>query len=98
MTYPAADPHDWRYYGTHWWHVFDGPAKLRRANNNLYPGPGLQLAKVEWKYARRTGDRVTLERARRRLAWARCASYSNLWLGAGETDEAGVPHSPVYWR
>jgi hypothetical protein len=98
MTYLAADAHDWRYFGTHWWYVFDGPADLRRANNNLYPGPGLQLAKVEWKYARRTGDRVMLERARRRLAWARGVSYSNLWLGAGESAEAGVPNGLVDWR
>jgi hypothetical protein len=98
MTYPAADARDWRYYGTHWWHVFAGPDENRRANNNLYPGPGLQLAKVEWKHARRTGDRVTMERARRRLEWARSQSYSALWLGATGSREADVPNGLVDWR
>jgi hypothetical protein len=98
MTYPAAGPRDWRYYGTHWWHLFDGTAENRQVNNNLYPGPGLQLAKVEWKHARRTGDPVTRERARRRLEWARSASYSNLWWGAGGNTEANVPNGLVDWR
>jgi hypothetical protein len=98
MTYPSTDAHDWRYYGTHWWYVFKGPAKNKQGNDNLYPGPGLQLAKVEWKYAHATGDTVTRERARRRLEWARSPSYSNLWLGANRSIEADVPNGLVDWR
>jgi hypothetical protein len=98
MTYPTADARDWRYFGTHWWYLFDASAENRQVNNNLYPGPGLQLAKVEWKYARRTGDRVTLARAQRRLRWARGTAYSNLWLGATGMAEADVPNGVVDWR
>ena len=94
MTYLTADSSDWRNYGTRYRYSFS-PAP---ENNNLYPGPGLQLAKVEWKYARKTGDTVTLDRARKRFDWARSASYSNLWLGSGGTQEANVPNGLVDWR
>lgn len=94
MTFRVDDPADWRYYGTHWRYFFKGAAE----NNNLYPGAGLQLAKVEWKYARRTGDRVTMERAQKRLEWAYRNSYSNLWCGVNGTMEANVPNGLIDWR
>jgi hypothetical protein len=53
---------------------------------------------MEWKHAQRTGDRVTLERARRRFEWARSTSYSNLWLGADGRAEGDVPDGIVDWR
>jgi hypothetical protein len=98
MTFQTNNPTDWRYYGTRWRHYLRDPAANRREYPNLYPGPGLQLAKVEWKHARRTGDPVTLKRARQRLEWARGTAHSSLWLGADGRDEADVPGGLVDWR
>ncbi len=94
MTYPVADTNDWRYFGTHWHYYFSPQVE----NGYLYPGPGLQLAKVEWKYARRTGDPVALDRARKRLQWAAGTNYSKLWFGAGNSTEANVANGLVDWR
>jgi len=79
MTAQTSDPADWTYYGTHWHHYF----APRLENDYLYPGPGLQLAKVEWKYARRTGDHRVYLRAVNRLRWAVSPKYSALWSGEG---------------
>ncbi len=98
MTLQTTDAHDWRYFGTRWRWFFLGSGKNQEANRNLYPGPSLQLAKVEWKHARRTGDAVTLERARRRLQWASGTAYANLWLGAPGSPEAQVSGGLVDWR
>jgi hypothetical protein len=97
MTFPTTDRDDWRYFGTHWWYLFP-VIKERETNRYLYPGPGLQLAKVEWKRFRVAGDRVTRERARRRFEWACSPDYSNLWLGATGVVEAGVGNGLVDWR
>jgi hypothetical protein len=94
LTYLAADSSDWRNYGTRYRYSFSQAPE----NNNLYPGPGLQLAKVEWKYSQKTGDALTLDRARKRFEWARSATYSNLWLGCSGTQEANVPNGLVDWR
>ncbi len=94
MTFPIADTNDWRYFGTHWHYYFTARAE----NAYLYPGPGLQLAKVEWKYAQRTGDTVALDRARKRLEWAANTNYSRLWFGATASVEASVPNGVVDWR
>jgi len=75
MTAQATDPAAWTYFGTHWHRYF----ALRLENDYLYPGPGLQLAKAEWKYARRTHDRVMALRATNRLRWAVAPQYSALW-------------------
>jgi hypothetical protein len=101
MTARPADPNDWRYYGTHWKYFFSLPStrKYRKAENSrVYPGVGLQLAKVEWKHARKTGDAAALNRARRRFHWARSTRHSNLWLGANGVIEANVPNGLVDWR
>lgn len=75
MTPQTADRTDWRYYGLHWHHYF----VPRPENDSLYPGPGLQLAKAEWKYAQKTGDAEMRARAVRRLRWAAMGKYSDLW-------------------
>lgn len=94
MTPSTKDPKDWRYYGTHWHHFF----AAKPEENYLYPGPGLQLAKVEWKYGHAAGDQELMMRARHRLEWATQAQYSGLWLGATGQAEAGVPNGVVDWR
>ena len=94
MTVQTADAADWRNFGTHLRHYFAANPE----NDNLYPGAGLQLAKVEWKYAHATGDPVMLDRARRRLEWARSPTCSNLWLGSSGLMEANVPNGVVDWR
>jgi hypothetical protein len=94
MTFPAASTNDWRYFGTHWHYYFIA----RPENDYLYPGPGLQLAKVEWKYGQRTGDSVMLDRAQKRLQWAAGTNYASLWFGASGASEAGVPDGVVDWR
>lgn len=94
MTVTRDDPNDWRNFGTHHAYIFAGGLE----NNRLYPGPGLQLAKMEWKYARRTGDTTTAERAWKRFQWAFSTSYSNLWLGAAGTTEANVGNGLMDWR
>jgi len=94
MTPHIDNPSDWRYFGTHW-HLFfaDKPE-----NHYLYPGPGLQLAKVEWKYAKSTSNQVVLQRACNRLMWAARPQYSNLWLGESKTASDGVPSGIIDWR
>ncbi len=94
MTYPTATTNDWRSFGTHWHSYFTA----RPENDYLYPGPGLQLAKVEWKYAQRTGDPVALDRAQKRLQWAAGTNYSRLWFGDTGTTEANVPNGLMDWR
>jgi hypothetical protein len=94
MTVQMADPTDWRNFGTHLRHYFQSNPE----NDNLYPGAGLQLAKVEWKYGHATGDAAMLDRARRRLEWARSSAGSNLWLGGSGLSEANVPNGVVDWR
>ncbi len=79
MTAQAADPKGWTYFGTHW-HRYFAP---RLENDYLYPGPGLQLAKAEWKYAQRTHDKATALRAANRLRWAVGPQYSALWDKSG---------------
>jgi hypothetical protein len=94
MTFQTADPSDWRYYGTRLRHSFAGA----KQTSSLYPGAALQLAKVEWKHAARTGDSATLDRARKRLEWVRSAAFSNLWLGASGATEANTRNGIVDWR
>ena len=94
MTDQRGDPKDWRYYGLHWHHHFTPSAD----DAYLYPGPDLQLAKVEWKIAWKTGDRAALERAHHRFDWASQARYSDLWLGATGASESDVPNGVVDWR
>jgi len=94
MTPQISNPKDWRYFGTHWHSFFTDKPE----NHYLYPGPGLQLAKVEWKYAERTSDATVKDRAIHRLIWASEPQYSNLWLGDSSAAEANVPSGIVDWR
>ena len=99
MTPQTMDATDWRYFGLHWHHYF----VPRPENDFLYPGPGLQLAKAEWKYAARTGDAKMRARAVRRLRWAVLDRYSDLWrpkAGGGLVDwrdSANKPHAAEPW-
>ncbi len=94
MTPETSNSSDWKYYGTRWhWFWASSPD-----NSKLYPGPGLQLAKVEWKIFNRTGDKTAKERAIKRYQWASSKSGSNLWLGANGVIEANVPNGIVDWR
>lgn len=83
---------DWRFYGTNWHRFVDHPEYAE--NHQIYPGPGLQLAKVEWKCATAQGadsdtNRNTAGtaayRANKRYRWANTgdATGSNLWYGGG---------------
>lgn len=92
MTPQTTNAADWRYYGTRWHHYFVSHPE----NDYLYPGPGLQLAKVEWKYAAQTHDPEMHTRAVNRLRWAARKEYSALWLGA--TDPAGPDDGLIDWR
>jgi hypothetical protein len=94
MTAQTDHPETWTYFGTHWHHYFSA----RPENQYLYPGPGLQLAKVEWKYAAQTHDPGLLQRAQSRLQWAVNPQYSALWLGATTATEAGVGGGVQDWR
>jgi hypothetical protein len=94
MTAQTDTPADWRYYGLYW-HSYFSP---RPENAYLYPGPGLQLAALEWKAGMARHDPVLLDRARKRYEWADNAAYSNLWLGTGSRVEAGVGNGLCDWR
>jgi hypothetical protein len=94
MTHPTRDPNDWRYFGTHWNWFFAGAPE----NDRLYPGPGFQLAKLEWKVGVATGNPLYTTRSLRRLDWGRRLEYSALWWYlTGEVD-ATVPNGFVDWR
>ena len=94
MTAQTDHPDRWTYYGTHWHHYF----AARPENDYLYPGPGLQLAKVEWKQAQQTHDSALLQRAQSRLQWAVSPRYSALWLSGNSATEAGVGGGVQDWR
>ena len=94
MTYETEDPSDWRYFGTHWHHYFSGSPE----NNYIYPGPGFQLAKVEWKYGNASGDPLYSTRSNNRLVWAKSTDNSSLWWFATGEEEAGVPNGFQDWR
>jgi hypothetical protein len=94
MTYQTNDSTNWRYFGTHWHYYFNGSAD----NSYLYPGPGLQLAKVEWKYGNATNNSTYKDRAAKRFQFANSTSYSNLWWGATGQTESGVGNGIVDWR
>ncbi len=94
MTHPTRDPSDWRYFGTHWNWFFAGAPE----NDRLYPGPGFQLAKLEWKYGVATGDALYVERSRRRLDWGRRLEYSALWWFQTGEEESTTRNGFVDWR
>ena len=95
MTYETEDPSDWRYFGTHWHYYFEGsPAE----NNYIYPGPGFQLAKVEWKYGDAFNDATITARSANRLVWAKSTDYSALWWFVTGEEEANVPNGFQDWR
>lgn len=94
MTYQTNDPTNWRYYGTHWNYYFDG----KTANNYLYPGPGFQLAKVEWKYGNTFADPTYATRSDSRLTWGKETNYSSLWWFLTGQKEANVPNGFQDWR
>lgn len=95
MTLNHTNSSLWTYYGTKWKHFFAGSEE----NNRLTPGPGLQLAKVEWKHYKATGNTAYRTRAEQRFTFARSTARSNLWMGAraGWT-EAGVANGITDWR
>ena len=94
MTWPTPDPSDWRYFGTHWNWYFAGAPE----NDRLYPGPGFQLAKVEWKFGVAVGAPEYVARSRRRLDWGRRLGYSALWWYLTGEEEASTPNGFVDWR
>ena len=94
MTAQTDNPKDWRFYGTHWHYYFD----KRPENAYLYPGPGLQLAEMEWKAGTAQHDPVLLARAQNRYEWANKKERSDLWFGDGPRTEAGVGSGLVDWR
>jgi hypothetical protein len=94
MTYQTHDPKQWTYFGTRW-HFYD---KDNPETDRLTPGAGLQLAKVEWKYAHACNDLTLRERAMKRFQFANSTAYSNLWFGADGRDEAGISGGIVDWR
>ncbi len=94
MTPQTTDSSDWQYYGTRWHWFWSGSPD----NSKLYPGPGLQLAKIEWKFFNKTGDTTAKERAIKRYQWAASKDYSDLWLGANGVVESGVPNGVMDWR
>jgi hypothetical protein len=85
---------DWRYFGTHWNWYFAGAPE----NDRLYPGPGFQLAKLEWKIGAAAGDPLYLTRSRRRLDWGRRLEYSALWWFLTGEQEASAGNGFVDWR
>lgn len=101
MTDPATAPKDWKRFGTHW-HLYFADhavnAPLLADNSKLYPGPGLQLAKMEWKHAQRAHDAALKTRFEGRYEWAASPTRSHLWFGADGRQEAGVPNGLVDWR
>ena len=94
MTHPTRDPNDWRYFGTHWNWFFAGAPE----NDRLYPGPGFQLAKLEWKIGVATGAPLYETRSRNRLNWGRRLEYSALWWFLTGEEEAMTPNGFVDWR
>ena len=94
MTYQSNDSSDWRYFGTRWHYYFDGRAE----NNYLYPGPGFQLAKVEWKYGNSTNNSTYTDRSQKRLDWAKGTAYSSLWWFATGEIESKIPNGFQDWR
>lgn len=94
MTFQTNDPADWRYWGTHWKHYFTDNVE----NTRLYPGPGFQLARVEWKYGTFTDTLEYKKRAVSRFRWGYDPAYSNLWFGAKGLSEAGVANGIVDYR
>ena len=94
MTDQTTDSTDWRYFGTHWKYYFAGNIE----NNNLYPGAGFQLAKVEWKYGNNTSNAVYLNRSSSRLNWGKSLDYSSLWWFMTGEDEAKTPNGFADWR
>ncbi len=95
LTFQTDDPKKWTYFGTRW-HFYDDAANAE--TDRLTPGAGLQLAKVEWKYAHANGDKALRARAMKRFAWVNSPDYSNLWFGADNRSEAGVGGGIVDWR
>ena len=95
LTFQTDDPKKWTYFGTRW-HYYDDANNAE--TDRLTPGAGLQLAKVEWKYAHATGDKTLRARAMNRFAWANSPDGSNLWFGADGRSEAGVGGGIVDWR
>lgn len=94
MTYENNDSKDWRYFGTHWHYYFDE----RSENNHLNPGPGFQLAKVEWKYGQAIGGTNYTTRSANRLTWGKELAYSSLWWFLTGEKEAKVPNGFQDWR
>lgn len=94
MTPNTTNSTPWTYYGTKWKHFFASSTE----NDRLTPGPGMQLALVEWKHHDATNDQTFHTRAANRLAFADSTSRSNLWLGNSTTTEAGVPNGIIDWR
>lgn len=95
MTPQNKDSKDWRYFGTRWKHFFVG---YPETNHYLYPGPSLQLAKMEWRIGKTSNNETIKQRANHRYAFANNKSYSNLWFGASGESEAGIPNGIVDWR
>ncbi len=94
MTYQTKRSNDWRYYGTRWHFYFDH----RSENNRLTPGPGFQLAKVEWKYGKTANNSIYVNRSRNRLTWGKELRYSSLWWYLTGRSETNVPNGFQDWR
>ena len=90
MTAQTDNPRDWRFYGLHWHFYLDS----RPENAYLYPGPDLELAKMEWKAGTALHDPVLLARAQKRYEWVNKTNYSNLWFGDGNQSGGGRGKRP----
>ena len=94
MTHQTDNSNDWGYYGTHWHYYFGNSPE----NDYLYPGPGFQLAKVEWKYGNSISSDIYLTRSINRLNWGTLTEYSSLWWFLTNEDEVRVPNGFLDWR
>lgn len=94
MTYQTNNSSDWRYFGTHWKYFFSGSPP---SNNFLYPGPGLQLAKMELRTGKVRNEPNLISRANRRFQFAK-SNTAKLWFGVTGETEADVPNGIVDWR
>jgi len=95
MTYQTNDESDWRYFGTRWHYYFTDQSE----SDYLYPGPGFQLAKVEWKYGQVLGgNNEYLARSDKRLKWGTLTNYSALWWFLTGEQEVKTPNGFLDWR
>ncbi len=95
MTEVPAQEDEWTFYGTHWMIHYDVP---QEANTRLYPGPGFQMASVEWKLYHATKQAKYLRRAYLRYRWGTAPGFAELWWFTTREPGAEAPHGFQDWR